>query len=178
MNIIDAYIEHHESEGLASELFIVIDGKLPADSDDGWTWDEKLDAESNTYIYYGQRSDGLIRVYWGQHFNLDEPYNACINIDGKEINIRNPAASSCPVINWYDIGPCINATFVNKNKKPVDLNFYTNITIKKCIELLSNYIPNVRLSRKDEGDLEELAYILEDLETPLGDDETIIYPQQ
>ena len=177
MKIIDVYIDHHEKEGLDSELIIVLDDDLPGDSDEGWTWDEVLDEQSNTHIYYGQRSDGLIRTYWGQHFPLDEPYKTTIDVY-EEVTIINPAASSCPVLNWYGIGPCINATFVNRKKEPLPLNFYTNITITKCIELLNNYVPNVRLSRKNEGELEEIPYIIEDLNAAVADDEKIIYPEK
>lgn len=177
MNIINAHIEWHKDTGIDPQLVLTVDEELPCDSDDGWIWEKKFDEASNTTMYYAQRSDGLVRFYWGQHFDKVDPYETSITVDGVEVKIKNPAASSSGVINWYDLGPCIEATFVNKDGDPMPMDYYTHITINKCIQLIQNFLPNVKLVRKDQGDTEEINYIFEELDEELSSDEEIIYPE-
>jgi hypothetical protein len=176
MNIINAYIDWHKGGNQDPELVLTVDDDLPEDNDYGWTWERTHDSTSNSTVYYGQRSDGLVRFYWGSHFKTENPYTTNIVIEDEDIEIVDPAISRCPVINYMELGPCVNAKFVNGDEEEAELNQYTHVTLNKCIHLLNKFMPNVRITRRVNDETEEAHYIIGSLSDPLPEDETLIYP--
>jgi hypothetical protein len=175
MNIIDAYIDWDDKEA-NGRLVLVMDGVLPDDKD-LWSYSSKFFPEYAATIYYGCRQDGLVRFYWDGKHSKVIPYSTDLTSDSKEVHLEDPSASACSTINWLDFNKvhCIDAKFVNQDKDEVELNYYTHITIDKCIDIMKQFIPNIKLVKHADGDLEEIAYLLEKTDEKDTNTDKVIY---
>jgi len=178
MRIINTYVDWHKEENSSPELMVVLDGPLPNDSEEAalWNYSEQFIPEENTTIYHGVRPDGFVRIYWDSpSADPSSPYNTVITVGDKEIELDNPAASSCEAINWLDDDHSIDATFIDEDKESLDLNYYTHLTVNKAVDLLKTYVPGVKLVKKVDNEYQAISYVLEHEDDIDTENDSVVY---